>query len=132
TSHTYVVTAVYSGDTNYSESISYQPLRVYGPQGDFQMTLTPISGPLATPTQTQLTAHLPGNTFDGVVNFTITDGDGNVRPLGSAPVTSNAVVKWLTIPPTLLSFVGNVVNNHDVIQDVAVITNLQNGQKLSG
>lgn len=130
TSHTYVVTAVYSGDSNYSESISYQPLRVYGPQGDFQMTLSPSTGTLGT--QTQLTANLPGSTFDGVVNFSIMDGDGNVRPLGFAPVTSNTVVMPLTIPPTLLSFVGNVVNGDDVIHDVAVITNLQNGQGLTG
>lgn len=131
TTHTYTVTAVYSGDANSAPSIAYQSLKLVGVNGDFLMTLTPDASPLGT--NVNATATLPGAVFDGTVAFSASLSDGSgVQSLGApVAVTSSALSTSITIPTNLVSFTGDIANGSSTITNVSNVVNVLAGQTLT-
>lgn len=116
--HTYTVTAVYSGDANNNPSIAYQSLQLTGPLGDFSVVPTPSSGPLGT--SVAVAATLPSSS--GTVVFSISDTSGAItQPLGTVTLngTTNIASANYTIPTNLLTFTGNTTENSPTVTNVS-------------
>lgn len=132
TTHTYTLTAVYSGDEYAAPSVAYQPLKLIGPNGDFLMTVTPSQATLGT--QVNVSATLLGATFDGTVAVSIAHSDGTGgQLLSTTNVTSANWSAGMTIPPQLLTFTGDVdvSVNAKRINNVSSVVNLVPGQTVS-
>lgn len=130
-SHTYTVTAVYSGDANHLPSIAYQSLPLTGANGDFLVSLSPGSGPAGT--AVAVTATLPGSNPSGNVSFYFSLSDGsNSQLLVTSPVTSNTVTANVNIPSTILSFTGTTTDGSTNVANVTNVVDLGVGQTLSG
>lgn len=130
-SHTYTVTAVYSGDATNLPSIAYQSLPLQGSNGDFLVSLSPGSGPAGT--AVAVTATLPGANPTGNVSFYFALSDGsNPQLLVTAPATGNTVLANVNIPATVLSFTGTTAFNSTNIANVTNVVDLSPGQTLSG
>jgi len=129
--HTYTVTAVYSGDASNGPSIAYQELQLTGSLGDFNVTMTPGSGPLGT--SVAVAATLPGVTPTGSVAFSIVDSMNNtVLDLGSTTVTTNPVTRQVLFPTNLLTFTGDTTLGSNTITNVSSLANIIIGQKITG
>lgn len=129
--HTYTVTAVYSGDANHLPSIAEQSLKLTGSLGDFAVNPAPSTGPLGT--SVTVTTLLPGNPTTGSVAFSIVDSNGNtVRTIGTVPVISGTVTETAVIPTNLLAFTGNTVFGTTTITSVSSVANLIVGQVVTG
>jgi Beta-1,3-glucanase len=130
TPHTYVVTAVYSGDEYRAPSVAYQTLE-----------LTPAfslgfgANPVALNEAFNLVVTLNTPTYSGTIDFSISypDGSGAIS-LGSAPVTTTTISKSVTIPPTFLQFTGEIVTSGGTssIQNVSDFSGLAPGQIVTG
>ncbi len=132
-SHTYTVTAVYSGDATNLPSIAYQPLQLQGSNGDFLVSLSPGSGPAGT--AVAVTATLPGANPTGNVSFYFALSDGSNPQLLTtlpAPTTGNTVTANVNIPATVLSFTGTTTINSTNVANVTNVVDLSPGQTLSG
>lgn len=128
--HTFTVTAIYSGDATNLPSIAYQSLQLVGSNGDFPVSASPNSGSASTPLT--VTATLPGTRPGGQVTFYFANGDGsNPRVLTTLPVTVNTITADVTIPSVIVSFTGTTTSGNSVIQNVTNVTDLAPGQILT-
>ena len=109
--HTYTVTAVYSGDANNRPSIASYSLLQEDP---ISLALVPGSGVLGSTPELEVT--LPGTTYNGTVDFTVTriDGSGGIS-LGSVDVNA-----------------GTVVNNNQIIGEFPFLTSTFTGYTTGG
>ncbi|WP_428304434.1 beta-1,3-glucanase family protein [Lacipirellula sp.] len=131
TTHTYTVTAVYSGDVDSAPSIASQSLKLVGVNGDFLMTLNPDLGPLGT--SVNVTATLPGHEFSGTVTFSasLSDGSGSQQLGPPVPVSGPMLNTNITIPSSLLTFTGDMLSGHHTITNISNAVNLEVGQSLT-
>ena len=133
-SHTYTVTAVYSGDDSNLPSIAYQSLPLIGANGDFLVSLTPGSGSAGS--AVTVTATLPGAAPTGTVDiyFALNDGS-SPQLLESIPVTtppaSNVLTANVTIPATVLTFEGTTTTGSENVANVTNVLDLEVGQTLT-
>ncbi len=130
TTHTYTVTAVYSGDEHHAPSVVYQSLQLIGVNGDFLMAVTPDQASLGT--HVGVKATLPGPTFDGSValSISLSDGTGS-QLLSTTNVTGPHWSSNVPIPANLLSFVGDVTTGSNKIDNVVNVVNLLQGQQIT-
>ncbi len=133
-SHTYTVTAVYSGDDSNLPSIAYQSLPLIGVNGDFLVSLSPGNGPAGTAVVASAT--LPGTDPTGTVDFYFALADGSSPQLlqsvpVSTPPVGNLVTANLTIPTTVLTFAGTTTNNSTNVSNVTNVLDLAVGQQLT-
>ena len=128
--HTFTVTAVYSGDEFTAPSIAYSSLKVVGSAGDFDVQLAPGAGALGS--QTTVSAMLPGSSYQGTVTISIAhqDGTGSTQLASFTPTSSN-ISKVVTIPASLLSFTGDLSTTTNIINNVSSVVNLVNGQTVT-
>lgn len=130
TTHTYIVTAVYSGDQYTAPSIAYQPLKLVGVNGDFLMTVNPDQAALGA--SVNVSATLPGSTFNGAVALSIAHSDGTgSQALSTTNVTSSNWNANVTIPTNLLTFTGDVTLHSNLIQNVSSVVDLVEGQTIT-
>jgi hypothetical protein len=127
---TYTVTAVYSGDSVSAPSIAYSSLQVVGPEGDFNVLLTPGAGQFGS--QSTVAVTLPGASYQGTVTISIAhlDGTGS-QVLAVVTPTSLNVSQQVTIPSTLVSFTGNVTQGSPTVGNVSTVANLVAGQTVA-
>jgi hypothetical protein len=129
--HTYTVTAVYSGDANNLPSLAAQRLKLTGNLGDFAVNLSPPTGTLGT--SVGVTTLLPGNPTSGTVDFSLVDLSGNtLLTFPSVTVTSSTVNTNVTIPSNLVTFTGDTAFGSDTITNVSTVENLIVGQGITG
>jgi hypothetical protein len=132
--HTYTITAVYSGDDNNLPSIDYNnSFQLTGALGDFLMQFSPSPFTVGGSPKAYI-PRLPGDNFGGTIDFSISPGNGNPSlPMGTNtdPDIMNPTTT-LTIPQQLLQFTGNIEPNSAVISGIANTTNLLAGQVVSG
>lgn len=91
--HTYTVTAVYSGDQYTAPSVATQSLKLIGVNGDFLMNVTP-----ASPTPNSLitvNTTLPGGVYNGTLAYWMGSNLLGVVDVGGANIST-----ILTIPPS--------------------------------
>jgi hypothetical protein len=126
--HTYTVTAVYSGDANNLPSIAYDSLKIAEP---IDLTITPNGGVLGSTTQVE--ANLPGTDFTGTLTFSISHSDGTgSQTLGTVMPTSLTVTENYKIPENLLQFTGDTTSGSATITNVSSMVDLKVGQVISG
>jgi len=133
-SHTYTLTAVYSGDDTNLPSIAYQSLPLIGANGDFLVSLTPGSG--AAGSALTINATLPGTAPTGTVDFYFALNDGSSPQLLESipvptPVTSNVITANVTIPTTVLTFDGTTATGSENVANVTNVLDLAVGQTLT-
>ncbi|MFO0824393.1 MAG: beta-1,3-glucanase family protein [Gemmataceae bacterium] len=129
--HTYTVTAVYSGDSNNLPSLAAQRLKLTGNLGDFAVNLNPATGTLGT--SVAVTTLLPGNPTSGTVDYSLVDLSGNtLLTFPSVTVTSSTVNTNVTIPSNLVTFTGNTTFGSDTITNVSTVENLIVNQGITG
>ena len=128
--HTYTVTAVYSGDRVNAPSIAYSSLPVVGSAGDFAVQLTPGCGAIGS--QSTVTATLPGASFQGTATISIAhlDGTGS-QVLAVVQPTSLNITQQVTIPSSLVSFTGDLTKGSETVDNVSSVANLVTGQTVA-
>ncbi len=131
-SHTYTVTAVYSGDATHLPGIAYQALPLIGSNGDFPVTTTPGAGTAGS--QVKVTAQLPGSSPSGTVQFYFSRQDGSEPQVltGAIAVSGSTVEQTVTLPSTVLSFTGSTTTGQPLVQDILNVVDFGIGQTVSG
>lgn len=129
--HSYTLTAVYSGDANYQPAVASSTVQLIGASGDFAVSLNPPQFPVGT--NVSVTVVLPVATVAGTLALNLLDSLQNIAASVAATSVSSATnVIPFDIPATVLSFTGVVANGNNLIENVSSTNNLTPGQVLTG
>ncbi|WP_232064208.1 Ig-like domain repeat protein [Undibacterium sp. YM2] len=129
--HSYTVTAVYSGDSNYQPAVATQTVQLTGPSGDFAVSLNPPQFPVGT--TVSVTTVLPVATVAGTLALNLIDSSQNVvASVAASSVSSATNVTPFDIPANVLSFTGIVTSGNNQISSVSSTSDLTPGQVLTG
>lgn len=129
--HSYTLTAVYSGDTNYQPAVATSTVQLVGPSGDFAVSLNPSQFPVGT--NVSVTVVLPLATVAGTLGLNLIDSTQNIAAsVAPATVSTASNIIAFDIPANVLSFTGTVTSGNNLIENVSSTSNLTQGQVLSG
>ncbi|BBB62157.1 hypothetical protein UNDKW_3884 [Undibacterium sp. KW1] len=129
--HSYTVTAVYSGDSNYQPAVATQTVQLTGPSGDFAVSLNPPQFPVGT--TVSVTTVLPVAAVAGTLALNLIDSSQNVvASVAASSVSSATNVTPFDIPANVLSFAGIVTSGNNQITNVSSTNDLTPGQVLTG
>ncbi|WP_437203131.1 beta-1,3-glucanase family protein [Planctomicrobium sp. SH664] len=119
--HTYTVSAVYSGDGTHLPSVSTRSLQLVGSNGDFPIAVSPSSGSAgATVT---ITGTLPGTNPAGTVELIFARSDGSEpQSLKTLTVSGNNLNTQVTLPDTVIHITGTIAAG--TLTQVDGVTNL--------
>ncbi len=129
--HSYTVTAVYSGDSNYQPAVATSTVQLVGPSGDFAVSLSPPQFPVGT--TVNVSTVLPVANVAGTLALNLVDSLQNVvASVAAFSISSASNVTAFDIPANVLSFTGIVTSGSNQITSVSSTNDLTPGQVLSG